>query len=180
MRYASKAKVRECIEAIRKFANDPQDALDALSVLHLAAPLVEIYSFPKGTRIDDNDFSRITKAIMENRVGGIVVYIESDEATIREYDTARGERAPYLSCGAVSPRVVARLETAEERGLRERLEAKEQAAKAEEAAKTRSAIEQIAQFFKKNQAYRVMAELMLPKRLHPAWKRVLAEFAGKE
>lgn len=53
-------------------------------------------------------------------------------------------------------------------------------AKAEEDAKTRSAVEQIAQFFKKNQAYRVMVELILPKRLHPAWKRLLAGFAGKE
>lgn len=173
MRYASKAKVKECIEAIRNFAKEPRDAF---SVLYTATPSIEIYSFPKGTRLDDENFSRIAKAITDNRVGGIVVYIVSDEATIRGYDTARGERAPYLSCGAVSPRVVARLETEEERALRERMEAKDLAAKADEAAKTRSAIEQIAQFFKKNQAYRVMVELMLPNRLHPAWKRVLNEF----
>ena len=172
MRYASKAKVSECIEAICKFKSE---------CLYLG-PGKEylIYQFPKGTRLDDDDFSRITKVIMENRVGGVVVYVQSDEATIREYDTARGERAPYMSCGAVSPRVVARLDTAEEQGLRERLEAKERLAKAEDAAKTRIAIEQIAQFFKKNQAYRVMVELMLPKRLHPAFKRVMAEFSGKE
>lgn len=48
--------------------------------------------------------------------------------------------------------------------------------KANVEAKTRSAIEQIAQFFKKNKAYRVMVELVLPKRLHPSWKRVLSEF----
>ena len=46
-------------------------------------------------------------------------------------------------------------------------------------AKTRGAIEQIAQFFKKNQAYRVMVELILPKRLHTAWERVLNEFGQK-
>lgn len=165
MRYASKAKVKECIEAIRKFKRE------CLSLGPGSEHL--IYSFPKGTRIDDDDFSNVSKAIVENRIVGIVVYVQSDDATIREYDTARGERAPYLSCGAVSPRVVARLETEEERTLRERLEAKE------EAAKTRSAIEQIAQFFKKNQAYRVMVELLLPKRLHPAWKRVLNEFGQK-
>lgn len=173
MRYASKAKVNECIEAIREFAKEPRDVV---SVLHGSTPEIEIYSFPKGVRLDDEDFSRIAKAITVNRVEGVVVFVQSDEATIREYDTARGERAPYLSCGAVSPRVVARLETAEERALRERWEAKEQKAKAEEAEKTRSAIEQIAQFFKKNQAYRVMVELMLPKRLHPAWKRLLNDF----
>lgn len=172
MRYASKANVRACIEAIRKFKRG------CLSLGPGAEHL--IYSFPKGTRLDDDDFSNVSKAIVENGIVGIVVYVQSDDATIREYDTARGERAPYLSCGAVSPRVVARLETEEERTLRERWEAKEQKAIAEEEAKTRSAIEQIAQFFKKNQAYRVMVELILPKRLHPAFKRVLEEFASKE
>ena len=168
MRYASKAKVRECIEAIRKFKSE---------CLTLAPDKeVDIYSFPKGTRLEDEDFSRIAKAIIVNRVEGVVVFVQSDEATISEYDTARGERAPYLSCGAVSPRVVARLETEEERALRERLEAKERKAIAEEAAKTRSAIEQIARYLKKNQAVKTAIELLLPKRLHPAWKRVLNEF----
>lgn len=172
MRYASKSKVRECIEAIRKFKSE---------CLNLAPDKeVVIYSFPKGTRLGDEDSSRIAKAITVNRVEGVVIFVQSDEATIREYYTARGERVPYLSCGAVSPRVVARLETANERTIRVRWEAKEQKAKAEEAEKTRVAIEQIAQFFKKNQAYRVMVELILPKRLHPAWKRLLAGFAGKE
>lgn len=60
--------------------------------------------------------------------------------------------------------------------VKECIEAVRECAKAEDAEKTRSAIEQIAQFFKKNQAYRVMVELMLPKRLHTAWKRVLNEF----
>lgn len=171
MRYASKAKVKECIEAIRKFKRE------CLSLGPGAEHL--IYSFPKGTRLDDDDFSNVSKAIVENSIVGIVVYVQSDEATIREYDTARGECAPYLSCGAVSPRVVARPETVNERTIRERWEAKEQKAIAEEAEKTRGAIEQIAQFFKKNQAYRVMVELILPKRLHPAWKRVLNEFGQK-
>ena len=46
--------------------------------------------------------------------------------------------------------------------------------------KTRGAIEQIARYLRKNEAVKTAIELLLPKRLHTAFKRVLAEFSGKE
>lgn len=47
-------------------------------------------------------------------------------------------------------------------------------------AKTRGAIEQIARYLRKNEAVKTAIELLLPKRLHTAFKHVLEEFVSKE
>ena len=179
--YIGRRKVKECQKAIHEFASDTKKQNEIITSLRERRyQWYTIYSFGTNCVIDDDEFDVIAKTITENQVKGLVIYVSTTAATVLEYDTTRTEKTPYRVRRNIHPSVVVRLETAEERGLRERLEERLNAANEAKEGQIRCDIEQIVRYLNKNDAYKTMVELMLPKRLHTAFKRVLEEFASKE
>lgn len=194
LRYVGRGKVKECIEAIRKFAAVCKEKGGAEAVFHkpeYAKAKIGIYSFGTGYHLDDEAFNLIAQTILENRIEGMVIYVETDAATIAYYDTARRDTVPYTEPGGINPRVVARVETIYETALRKSLEEKER--KAVEEAQKRDAehlsrlgkptyeeMERIVKRIVRDVKAVYAVRYMLPAKLRPAYGRIVEYYTKKE